>query len=239
MTAAITRSSVPQEEIAEWFSKIQNKMKDRFSEVRRAFRSLDKDASGELDRSEFKQMLDMFNMHAVPNAVIDEIYKLTDFDGDGVISFAEFARLITTDDVNNMKQTLSALESNEVQTKNRKVMLEGGEGNLDKELGINVKLRRTGPGLAKMRRFHQMLREILAVEFGDGQKGLEACYACMDADGSGLVRRAEMRAFMQKRAKATPNNVISGLIDYVDTDGDVRTLSKSEWFKMMSDDFLK
>ena len=54
-------------------------------------------------------MLNMFNLESCPEKVFDRILELTDFDGDGTISFAEFARLITTSDVNNMKKTLSAL----------------------------------------------------------------------------------------------------------------------------------
>ena len=44
---------------------------------------------------------------------------------------------------------------------------------------------------------------------------------------------------MRKRARMVPDDVISGLIDYVDTDGDVKTLSLSEWLKIMSSDFLQ
>lgn len=234
-----TEEQADPEEVAYWFGMIQNKMKDKFAEVRRAFRSLDADASGQLDMNEFKAMLIMFNLGNVPDIVINAIYKMTDFDGSGTISYAEFARLVTTEDVNNMKNTISALESDAVAAKVRREMKEGGSANIDKELGINVKLRRTGPGLAKMRRFHATLREILSAEFGEGEKGMKACYAAMDADSSGLVRRGEMRTFMRKRARMVPDDVISGLIDYVDTDGDVKTLSLSEWLKIMSSDFLQ
>jgi len=225
------------EEVAYWFAIIQNKMKDRFSEVRKAFRSLDADASGQLDPDEFKRMLEMFNLEKVPDLIISTIYKLTDFDGNGTISYAEFARLLTTDNVNDMKKTVSALDDSAMAAKAARVMAQGST-NVDKELGYNTKLRKTGPGLAKMRRFHATLRDILMAEFGEGEKGMKACYKMMDADGSGLVRRAEMRTFMKKFSKATPDNVISGIIDYVDTDGDSKTLSLAEWLKMMSADFL-
>ena len=200
-------------------------------------RSLDADASGQLDPDEFKRMLEMFNLEKVPDLIISTIYKLTDFDGNGTISYAEFARLLTTDNVNDMKKTVSALDDSAMAAKAARVMAQGST-NVDKELGYNTKLRKTGPGLAKMRRFHATLRDILMAEFGEGEKGMKACYKMMDADGSGLVRRAEMRTFMKKFSKATPDNVISGIIDYVDTDGDSKTLSLAEWLKMMSADFL-
>ena len=47
---------------------MQEKMTTRFSELRRAFRTLDEDASGSLDRDEFKQVLVMFNL-GIPDRV--------------------------------------------------------------------------------------------------------------------------------------------------------------------------
>lgn len=67
-----------------------------------------------------------------------------------------------------MKKTLQAIESDPAAAKMRKAMSQGK--NVDKETGVNVKLRRTGPGLAKMRRFHGLLREILEHEYGEGDK---------------------------------------------------------------------
>ena len=56
---------------------------------------------------------------------------------------------------------------------------------------------------------------------------------------SGLVRRAELRAFLRSLSKSIPDKVISGLIDYVDTDGDSKTLTQKEFVKMMEADFLE
>ena len=49
----------------------------------------------------------MFNL-AVPDDVLQGIMKLADFDGDGSVNFAEFARIMTADDILNLKQTLTA-----------------------------------------------------------------------------------------------------------------------------------
>ena len=45
-------------------------------------------------------------------------------------------------------------------------------------------------------------------------------------------------SFLKKRCTTTPDNVISGLINYVDSDGDAKTLSMAEFTKMMSAEFL-
>jgi len=226
------------DEVTYWFGVMQNKMRERFAEVRRGFRQLDKDASGNLDRDEFRQILTMFNLQHMPDAVLSKILSLTDFDGDGTVNFAEFARLITAENVLNMKKTLSALGEDQVAAAKVRAKMSQG-ANVDKETGVNVKLRRTGPGLEKMRRFHRTLRDLLAAEFGEGDRGMKACFAKIDADSSGLVRRAELRNFLKKYSRSTPDNVISGLIDYVDTDGDAKTLSLSEFLTMMRSDFLE
>ena len=42
------------DDVEYWFKIMQEKMTTRFSELRRAFRTLDEDASGSLEREEFK-----------------------------------------------------------------------------------------------------------------------------------------------------------------------------------------
>ena len=113
-------------------------------------------------------------------------------------------------------------------------MSQGGSKHLDKETGENVRLRRTGPGLEKLRKAHRTLRNIILTRYGS----IKACFKEIDADGSGLIRRNELRKFLNTVSKSIPDNVISGLISYVDSDGDTKTLSMQEFCKMMSEEFL-
>ena len=103
----------------------------------------------------------MFNL-SVPDDVMEKLIDLADYDGDGVINFAEFARIFTAEVVLNMKKTTQAIESDSHAAKVRYEMSQGGKGKLDKETGENVRLRRTGPGLEKMRKAHRTLRNLLA-----------------------------------------------------------------------------
>lgn len=224
---------VGDDEIEYWFKIMQEKMTTRFAELRRAFRTLDEDASGNLDRQEFKTVLIMFNL-GIPDAVMEKLIDLADYDGDGTINFAEFARIFTAESVLNMKKTLQAVEGNAHAAKVRYEMSQGGKGKLDKETGENVKLRRTGPGLEKMRKAHRTLRNIILTRFGS----MKAAFADIDADGSGMLRRGELRTWLARVSKSIPDSVISGLISYVDTDGDTKTLSKEEFLRMMSEEFL-
>ena len=54
-----------------------------------------------------------------------------------------------------------AVESTAHEAKVRYEMSQGGKTKLDKETGENVRLRRTGPGLEKMRKAHRTLRNII------------------------------------------------------------------------------
>ena len=165
---------------------------------------------------------------------MNKLIDLADFDGDGSINYAEFARIFTSENVLAMKQTLQAVEGDAHGAKVRYEMSQGGSKRLDKETGENVRLRRTGPGLEKLRKAHRTLRNIILTRYGS----IKACFKEIDADGSGLIRRNELRKFLNTVSKSIPDNVISGLISYVDTDGDTKTLSMQEFCKMMSEEFL-
>ena len=131
--AAANMATVSQDEFDFWFGVLCGKIKDRFMHVRRAFRLLDEDKSGQLGRDEFRTLLRMFNLECAPSrsharcaspsavnapchapctpqaaasrvrcrcapeGVFDRLVHITDESGDGLIDYAEFARLATTD----------------------------------------------------------------------------------------------------------------------------------------------
>jgi len=102
--------SVFDDQVAHYHKLLRSKMATRFSTLRRVFRKIDADASGQCDRGELKYMLNaMFNLR-VPDAVMERMIDLADHDGDGNIRFDEFARVFTADDIFNMKNTLSAVD---------------------------------------------------------------------------------------------------------------------------------
>ena len=73
------------------------------------FEKIDEDHSGRLGKSEIRQLCVELNM-PLPETVLDGLLLLADHDGDMSISYAEFARILTADDVMAMKQTTTAVD---------------------------------------------------------------------------------------------------------------------------------
>jgi len=178
---------------------------------------------------------------------MNRIIDLADYDGDGTINFAEFARIATADDVLAMKNTLTADESNFGQGTPAQVALELDRHKMAEQRrkmalggymdgGYHPKLRRSGPALDELRRGHKTLKKAVAARFGEN--GAKAAFNSIDLDGSGTLRRSELRRFLRGMVKTIPDRVISGLIDYCDNDGDGKSLSKDEFIKMVSADYL-
>lgn len=239
--AAVARD----EDVRHYHKILKRAMETRFSEIRRAFRLVDMDNSGECDREELKHMFSaMFNL-AIPEPIMDRIIDLADYDGDGSINFAEFARLCTEDDVLNMKKTLQAdvgawgsvdldakiAEINKAAAAAQRRTAAGGGY---EDGGYHPKLRRTGPGLDELRRAHKTIKKAVLMRFPN----FVTAFKTIDKDGSGTIRRAELRRFLQTMTKTVGDRVISGLIDFCDDDGDGKTLSTDEFVKLMSAEYL-
>jgi hypothetical protein len=98
----------PDKEVVYWFKFLQSKLKDRFTEVRRAFRILDEDFSGFLNRDEFKKVMDMFNLgDVIPDPVFTRILSVIDKDNDGTVKsflLAPTAPLCATSHNNTFRQ---------------------------------------------------------------------------------------------------------------------------------------
>jgi len=223
---------------------LKSLVSSRFKEMRRAFRLIDTDASGECDPEELKFMLNaMFNL-SIPDNVLNRLIDLADFDGDGSIDFAEFCRLMTADNVLKMKNTLVAQEDGwgdkgnkkalsvdlaALTEQNRKMAAGGYEGG-----EAHVKLRKTGPGIGVLRDAHQKYKKAILSRYATIKEAFQA----IDADGSGTVRRNELRRFLSAMSKAVPDRVISALIDFCDSDGDAKTLSIEEFQALMEAETL-
>jgi Ca2+-binding EF-hand superfamily protein len=221
----------------------------RFKEMRRAFRLIDEDSSGTCERHELKFMLNaMFNLN-IPERVFDRIIDLADFDGDGTINFAEFARLMTAQNVLKMKETLQADVSNWGEKDPESAVVDHALEDTAEELmsaGMrrklagaghgegHVKLRKTGPGIAALRKAHQIYKSEIQKRYSSAT----AAFQAIDEDGSGFLRRGELRKFLGGLSKSISDKTITALIDFCDSDGDAKTLDMAEFVAMLEADVL-
>ena len=102
VVVAAEDSDVSPTELRAAHAKIRDHFSTRFSQVRRGFMLLDEDSSGTLTYPELRSMLLMFNLD-IPAKHVQKIIELTDMDGSGVIDYAEFARIISTEDICSLK----------------------------------------------------------------------------------------------------------------------------------------
>lgn len=233
------------DDVRHYHKLLKRAIETRFVEMRRAFRLIDEDNSGDCDRDEMKMMINSIFTFNIPDRILDRIIDLADYDGDGKINFAEFARLATEDDVFNMKKTLRADVGNFGQVDVAKQLSDidrqkAAAQRRDEMRGANhdggyhPKLRRTGPGLDELRRAHKTIKRAVLLRFPN----FETAFAVIDQDHSGSLRRNELRRFLADMVKTVGDRTITGLIDYCDDDGDGKTLSKREFITLMNAEYL-
>ena len=75
---AVVRETVDDADVIKYFEMVRAKLQDRFSELRRAFRTIDADGSGYIDHTEVTHILRTFNL-GIPEPVLAKIISLADF----------------------------------------------------------------------------------------------------------------------------------------------------------------
>ena len=67
-----------------------------FKSITAAFKHCDADRTGTLTRQDLRTMLANFNVVDIGSAALDALIDTADVDGDGVITYRQFARMLTT-----------------------------------------------------------------------------------------------------------------------------------------------
>jgi len=109
----------------------QQKVRDMLLErggLTKMFRNIDEDKSGMCSRAEVRQLILNLNLESIVRpAVLEELICLMDVDSDDAISYKEFARAVTADDVFDMKEvkeTVKQESPKQKMTKKEKRLLE-------------------------------------------------------------------------------------------------------------------
>ncbi len=99
MGADVLPEGVTAKQLLRALKQIGQKFKDKYNRMSSAFKNIDKDRSGYLDRAEIAFVLkEDFNLN-LSDKEIDAVINLMDVDKSGSIEYTEFARVITAGDV--------------------------------------------------------------------------------------------------------------------------------------------
>ena len=88
-------------------SALHSQLSEKYKRLTDAFKFIDADRTGHLERGEVKRLLLEFDVPDIKESAIEALIDFADFDGDGLINYAEFARVLTANDVMHMKDTLA------------------------------------------------------------------------------------------------------------------------------------
>lgn len=187
---------ISEKDLRYYHAMIRDHFATRFTQVRKAFRTLDEDASGKLSHDEMKQVLMMFNL-SIPAKIINKIIQLADVDGDGEIDYAEFARVMTADDI------ISAY----------------GVTGLGQAAPRRVGPATLRPGVTETDIRHA--QKTLRAEFEEKYSKLTDAFKFIDTDRTGQLERSEIKGLMlQFNIHDVSDAAMDNLIDFADFDGD-------------------
>jgi len=223
---------ITEKELKAAHGKIRDHFATRFTEVRRGFRILDEDKSGKLKRAEMRTVLMMFNLD-IEARLIEKLIDLADYDGDGEINYAEFARIMTAEDIMGLKDTLSggidaSLAAGKVEAKgiekHKKTYRKGGP------------VLRPGVTAAQLRRAQQSIRGRIENKYAR----LTDAFRSVDQDRTGIAERGELMRLLQTyNGEGHPPAVLETLIDFADFEGDGE-IGMAEFNRVMTaDDVMK
>ena len=182
---------------------VKQRLSTQFAEIRTAFRSFDKDHSGNISASECTDALLSLNV-GLPRKMIDHLVNVADYDRDGEINYQEFARILTCDDITKYKKE-GAEEEGLVQQTTQWYDQKKGITK-DEIQGAQIKMR-------------DMLMN---------RGGLTKMFRVIDEDKSGACTRGEMRQLvlnLNLESIVRPI-VIEELINLMDVDGDGEIMYK-------------
>jgi len=193
---------ITEKELKAAHDKIRNHFATRFTEVRRGFRLLDEDHSGRLSRDELKAVLMMFNLD-IKAHLIEKIIDIADADGDGDIDYAEFAKIMTAEDILTLRRGPD--DKNFTDLKGPAAKRVGGP---TIRAGVNPK-------------DVQYAQQCLKSELMKKYTRLTDAFKYIDSDRTGHLERDEVkRLLLEFNIPDIKDAAIETLIDFADYDGD-------------------
>jgi Ca2+-binding EF-hand superfamily protein len=190
---------------------IKARLSSQFGELRQAFRAFDDDGSGFITHAEAEATLSGTLNLGLPKRITSRIIDIADFDGDGEISFAEFARVLTADDIIFMKNTTNANVGDGVVDSRLKVpVVKKGPEIVGVKNGVEVTAQEVRSAIFLIK--ESILRK---------HKRIDEAFKAIDDDRSGFLSREELRFTLHlMNLTNISRECLEVVIDLVDNDGD-------------------
>lgn len=200
----------------------ENALNSRFADMWSAFKNVDVDASGKINKDEIMKALRMWNVTGQNASVAEEaeaILKMCDVDGDGSITYEEF--------VNGLAN------HRDMQVDKWEVAPGHKMKNLDPLRDPLAKLR---PGVTanELVECHQQVRERLLTK----HENVHKAFKYMDVDGSGFIDRGEFEHGLKNLNISVRQPVLDTLLDIIDAEdnddgGDGHDIGFKEFSRVM------
>jgi len=200
---------------------LKQHMETRFTQIHKAFRTIDEDKTGTVSRKELRAIIMAFNLN-MEIEVINALIDLADYDGDGNINYAEFARLMTADDILAMKNTLQAAGGATGVVK---------RGQPKPKRAPVFQLTPGGPTGDELQHGQRLLRERITTKY----TYLTDAFRGIDSDHSGRLGVGELKQLCIELNLHLDDKVLHGLLQLADQDGD-HTISYAEFARILSAD---
>ena len=246
----------------------KRKMADNFKHMHQAFRDIDRDKSGTIDKSEIVMEMNRMNMN-IDDEVARAIAERFDFDGDGEIDFSEFSKALSEMTLEDFmpRKSKSAYKSNvgllwDEAEKDRKKprpmsvaslhSVASDESDLDNQVGENDFYVSKSP--ANIIHYseiqgkflvegvavdlEQVLRDKIYRKRG-GVNNLRKCFKALDKSSDGVISRREFRKFLAPFNLNLDVSALSKLVGLFDVNGDNRVDFNEFCKKVLPDDYAR
>jgi len=220
--AAAMGPFVSEDELRKAHSVIKGRLTTQFGELRTAFRALDRDGSGRITHAEAEGALETLNL-GVPKRILGRIVDVADFDGDGEITFAEFARVLTADDIMSMKASVQAAYTGTKVIDSSTVARSVVKAPEMFKNGVTKDEIRGACAAIKEKMVHKYMR-------------LDTAFKSIDEDRSGYLTHSEFRFFLKVlNLDLLDEKIVQCLIEIMDADNDGQ-INHQEFTHLLSAD---
>jgi len=220
------KPGVTAEDLVMAHSTVRERLLNKHDTIHKAFKNMDMDGSGFINRSEFEGALKNLNVQLkkpVLDSLLDIIDVEDDDDGgdDHDIGFREFARVMTAADLFKMKALAPRPTSTTVDVR---------------EKARRDALQHLRPGVMQeeLRKLHEQVRSRITAKYG--KHSFSSAFKWIDADRTGSITREEFKeALKQLNLAGVREPILDTLCDFIDQDHS-GSFGYSEFARVLSAD---